>query len=231
MTALLLLGPQTPLLFQGQEFAATAPFLYFADHEEKLAALVRKGRASFLRQFPSIAEAADADPHVIAEPSRPETFERCKLDFREREEHAEVYALHRDLLRLRREDDGFGSGRSDLVHAAVLSPHALLLRFSCEAGDRLLVVNLGPDLDLSSAPEPMLAPPEARDWRLLWSSEDPRYGGSGSGEPYALGGFRLPAESALAFAADPVEPEPAAAEDGAPPFTSGGEASRRDEER
>ena len=44
LTALLLLGPQTPLLFQGQEFAASAPFLFFADHVAPLAASVRKGR-------------------------------------------------------------------------------------------------------------------------------------------------------------------------------------------
>jgi signal transduction histidine kinase len=55
MTALLLLAPQTPMLFQGQEFAASAPFLYFADHEPELAELVRSGRRKFLAQFPSLA--------------------------------------------------------------------------------------------------------------------------------------------------------------------------------
>src|SRR5436190_7809455 len=55
MTALLLLGPWTPMLFQGQEFAASSPFLYFADFEGDLLAGVRKGRAEFLQQFPSIA--------------------------------------------------------------------------------------------------------------------------------------------------------------------------------
>src|SRR5690606_38790927 len=51
MTALLLLGPQTPMLFQGQEYAASSPFFYFADHNPELARLVAKGRAEFLAQF------------------------------------------------------------------------------------------------------------------------------------------------------------------------------------
>jgi maltooligosyltrehalose trehalohydrolase len=42
-----------------------------------------------------------------------------------------------------------------------------------------LVVNLGSDLHLAPAPEPLLAPPEGMDWTILWSSEDPRYGGDG----------------------------------------------------
>ena len=55
VTALLLLLPGTPMLFQGQEFWASAPFLYFADHEPELAAMVEKGRGEFMRQFPSLA--------------------------------------------------------------------------------------------------------------------------------------------------------------------------------
>src|SRR6185436_9557828 len=54
LTALLLLGPATPMLFQGQEFGASAPFLYFADHGRELAEQVRRGRADFLKQFPSL---------------------------------------------------------------------------------------------------------------------------------------------------------------------------------
>ena len=52
LTALMLLTPCTPLLFQGQEFAASAPFLYFARRGEELDPLIRKGRHEFLTQFP-----------------------------------------------------------------------------------------------------------------------------------------------------------------------------------
>ncbi len=110
MTALLLLGPATPMLFQGQEFAASSPFLFFADLPPELAKLVRAGRAELLAQFPSIAgpEAQAA----LADPAHRLTFERSKLDLTERERHGAAYALHVDLLRLRKEDPVFrGTGR------------------------------------------------------------------------------------------------------------------------
>ena len=106
MTALLLLSPGTPMLFQGQEFAASAPFLYFADFEPELAAAVRNGRGEFLRQFPSIVDLVDRN--VLADPGDPATFARCTLDLDERATHAAAYALHIDLLRLRRDDTAFG---------------------------------------------------------------------------------------------------------------------------
>ena len=47
-----------------------------------------------------------------------------------------------------------------------------------DGDDRLLLVNLGRDLPLDPAPEPLLAPPEGMRWEVVWSSEDPRYGGT-----------------------------------------------------
>jgi maltooligosyltrehalose trehalohydrolase len=179
MTALLLLGPGTPLLFQGQEFGTSSPFLYFAHHKPDLSKLVRKGRAEYLKQFPRAA-----DPAMVAElpdPGDRRTFERSRPDPAEREKNRHVMDLHRDLLRLRREEPAF---RDPRVDGAVLGPEAFVLRFfGAERGgpdDRLLVVNLGRDLHLHAAPEPLLAPPEGRRWETHWSSEDPRYGGSGT---------------------------------------------------
>lgn len=193
LTALLLLGPGTPMLFQGQEFAASSPWFYFADHEPELAEAVRKGRAEFLSQFPSLAGVAGALP----DPCARATFERSRLDLAERERHAPVYRLHRDLLRLRREDPVFASQGRHGLDGAVLGPGALALRFFAEDGrDRLLLVNLGADLVLRPAPEPLLAPPEGRAWRLLWASEAPEYGGSGL-RPLEEEGWHLAARSAL----------------------------------
>ncbi|MBZ0233118.1 MAG: malto-oligosyltrehalose trehalohydrolase, partial [Deltaproteobacteria bacterium] len=102
MTALLLLGPMTPLLFQGQEHGASSPFLYFVDHAGELGGLVTEGRAAFMRQFPSVIayerEQALPDPGALA------TFERARLDLgeRAREPHRRVWHLHADLLALRR---------------------------------------------------------------------------------------------------------------------------------
>ena len=198
MTALLLLLPGTPLLFQGQEFAASSPFLYFADFDGDLAAAVRKGRGEFLRQFPSIVD-LERRGDVLADPGDPATFERCRLDFSERETHADAYALHIDLLRMRREQTAFAAQRAGGIDGAVLSRSALALRFFTpdHLDDRVLVVNLGPDLARGSFAEPLLAPPPGLDWAVSWSSEDPQYGGSGTPEVWPDGCWMIPAESAL----------------------------------
>ena len=193
MTAVLLLGPQIPMLFQGQEFASSKPFVYFADHDPELARLVRKGRAEFLAQFPSI------DANRVPDPAARETFERCVLDLDERKRNASACALHRDLLRLRREDPAF---RSSPVDGAVLSGEAFVLRYFRGAGDRLLLVNLGRDLVFNPSPEPLLAPPEGARWKVLWSSEDPRYGGSGTGAIESGDGWRLPGQSTVVMSAN-----------------------------
>jgi len=180
LTALFLLSPGTPLLFQGQEFAASAPFLFFADHAADLAQRVREGRQEFLRQFfgPNSPEGGNS----LADPCDPATFGRCKLDLSEREEHAEVYALHRDLLRLRSDDPVFSAQRAGRIQGAVIAAEALLLRYFGHRGDdRLVIVNLGREVLWGPVAEPLTAPPNAKDWILLWSSENPRYGGSGTG--------------------------------------------------
>jgi maltooligosyltrehalose trehalohydrolase len=203
LTAVLLLGPATPMLFQGQEFSASAPFLYFADHHAELARLVRKGRAEFLQQFPSIATAEVA--RALADPGDRATFERCKLDFTERERHAEAYALHRDLLRLRREDAVFAAQGAHGVDGAVLGDDAFVVRFFGERDDdRLMLVNLGADLVLDIMPEPLLAPPADTRWTLLWSSEHPRYGGGGAVAPTSTGAWTLPGHAGLVLRADPI---------------------------
>ncbi|MEW5851540.1 MAG: malto-oligosyltrehalose trehalohydrolase [Myxococcota bacterium] len=179
LTALFLLAPGTPLLFMGQEFNASSPFVYFADHEGDLGRAVREGRMDFLTQFPGIQDAAGRA--LVADPGDSATVARCKLDFRERETHAPAYRLHQDLLRLRREDPNFSAQDRDRLHGAVLGEEAFLLRWlHPEGDDRLLLVNLGRDLPLRPAAEPLLAPPRECPWTTLWSSEDPRYGGDGT---------------------------------------------------
>jgi maltooligosyltrehalose trehalohydrolase len=199
LTALLLLAPGTPMLFQGQEFAASAPFVFFADHDDRLRALVREGRIQFLAQFRNLAQPEARA--CFADPGDPATFERCKLDFSERSKHAPLYQLHKDLLRLRREDPVFRAQRPGGVDGAVLGPEAFVLRyFGGTPGsddDRLLLVNLGVDLRFDPAPEPLLAPPEDRLWEVGWSSEDPRYGGCGTAPPDAPDNWRIPGHAAV----------------------------------
>jgi maltooligosyltrehalose trehalohydrolase len=205
LTAVLLLGPGTPMLFQGQEFAASSPFFYFADFPEALARLVCQGRAESLKQFRSLDNPAMQAglPH----PEDPRTFERSKLDLSERQRHTEIYALHRDLLRLRRQDPVLCEAqRPGGMDGAVLGPEAFVLRFfGVHGNDRLLIVNLGRDLPLLPAPEPLLAPPEEREWQTLWSSEDPRYGGCGTAPLDTEQNWQIPGHAAVVLWPTPVE--------------------------
>jgi maltooligosyltrehalose trehalohydrolase len=220
LTALLLLGPQTPMLFQGQEFACSAPFLFFADHRPELAAQVLKGRREFTAQFANLARPELAD--TLAVPHDAASFERCKLDHAERERgmHREAWQLHHDLLALRRGDTCLQRAQGQRsIDGAVLSPDAFVLRFFGEAGDdRLLVVNLGRTLHLDPAPEPLLAPPARGAWHVAWSSQEPCYGGIGTlppdaaeadrsvpgrKVPRAFDNWRLQGETALLLAPNP----------------------------
>jgi maltooligosyltrehalose trehalohydrolase len=181
LTAVMLLAPATPLLFQGQEFSASSPFLFFADHEPHLQQAVTRGREESMRQFRS--RTGEDYTGYFADPCDRSTFERSKLDPSERERNAEAYQLHRDLLRLRRDDKVFAVQDASRIHGAVLADEAFLLRyFGASGDDRLLLVNLGRSLECRPATEPLLVPPEGRRWVLLWSSENPRYGGIGTGE-------------------------------------------------
>jgi maltooligosyltrehalose trehalohydrolase len=182
----------------GQEFAASSPFLFFADHPEDLAVQVRKGRAEFVSQFRSLAT-PEMQQRLI-DPNDPATFELCKLDLTERESHSQAYALHCDLLRLRREDAVFSNRRAGALDGAVLGPEAFVLRFFTDSGnDRILIVNFGRDLQLFPAPEPLLAPPQRMRWETLWSSEAPRYGGTGTAPLETDEGWRIPGHAACAL--------------------------------
>jgi maltooligosyltrehalose trehalohydrolase len=198
-TSLLLLAPATPMLFQGQEFASSAPFYFFADHHPELAKLVREGRRAFLSQFSSLAQSSDPpvpDPDDIA------TFERCRLNLAEIESHDWAVQLHRDLLRLRRDDPTFRLQKHRGVDGAVLGPETLLLRFFGEepALDRLLLFNLGTELDCAPMAEPLLAPPAGKRWQLAWSSEETRYGGSGTPALRLDAVWLLPGQAACVLA-------------------------------
>ena len=207
ITAYLLLAPGTPLLFQGQEFGASSPFCFFADHQGELRDPVREGRWRFLSQFPSVAQAA-VQPH-LPDPGELATFEKCKLDFTERRKHAPIYRMHQDLLRLRREDPVFQAATAGrgFIDGAVLGSECFVLRYfgGNPGDDRLLLVNLGLDLVVGTMPEPLIAPPAAAAWQLLWSSEDPRYGGSGTPPP-EVKAWVMPGHAAVVLRPEPVKP-------------------------
>ena len=200
VAALLLLAPGTPLLFQGQEFAASSPWCFFADHEDELRRQVREGRLKFLSQFVSLSGADTQEQQP--DPGDPETFEMCKLDLGQRQKHASVYRMHRDLLRMRRQDPVFQravrAGRK-VIDGAVLAGECFVLRYFGERGgdDRLLIVNLGKEQDIAAAGEPLIAPPQDAAWELQWSSEDPLYGGSGTPPQDQGESWKIPGHAAI----------------------------------
>lgn len=201
ISGLLMLMPGTPMLFQGQEYGATTPFLYFCDHKSEISKKVRDGRATFLAQFPSLS--LQEMQAVFQDPGNPHTFEISKLDFSERDRHTGIYQLHKDLIALRRTDPVFSKPRHQGTDGAILSQSAFVLRyFSENDGDRLLVVNLGTDLYLSPSPEPLLAAPAGKSWRVIWSSENPIYGGLGTFPPAADDNWRIPGNAAVAFTSE-----------------------------
>jgi maltooligosyltrehalose trehalohydrolase len=197
VTALTLLTPGTPMLFQGQEFGASSPFLFFADHKPELAKLIKAGRMEFLGQWRSLVlpemQKCFDDPHA------PETFEKCKLDHAEVGKHSETYALHKHLLRLRREDPIICRQGADGIDGAVFSCQCLAVRFFSPGfqQDRLLLVNLGVEVDLDPAPEPLLAPPLCMEWVKMWSSEDPQYGGCGTPPLDTEQNWKIPGQAAV----------------------------------
>ena len=204
LTSLLLLGPWTPLLFQGQEFGATTPFLYFSEvGDEKLQEAVREGRFKFLAQFPSVN-----DPNVqklLAVPSARSTFDRSKLDWSNAGQSEQLSSLFRDLIRLRADDSRFRELVPGGVDGAVLGRQCFLLRYFGKAAgeERLLMVNFGNWRRLSPVPEPLLAPPLNCEWETLWTSENPKYGGLGFVPFDADVEWQLPAESVVALRAVP----------------------------
>jgi maltooligosyltrehalose trehalohydrolase len=105
--ALLLTAPFVPLLFQGEEWAASSPFHYFTAHEdEALGRQVAEGRR---REFAAFGW----EPQVIPDPQDPETFARSQLrwDERTRGEHAAMLAWHRALIQLRQQRPSLRDGR------------------------------------------------------------------------------------------------------------------------
>jgi maltooligosyltrehalose trehalohydrolase len=186
------------MLFQGEEYGSSPRFTYFAHHQGELARLVRSGRSEFMAQFPAW-KSEEVRATLLDDPALRSTFELCKLDADERERDVEFGPFFRDLFALRQGDPTIRDQAAHGMDGAVLAPAAFVLRLFGPPGegDRLLVVNLGPDCTLVPAPEPLLAPPLGCRWALLWSSDDPRYGGDGGESAETDEGWRLRGESTV----------------------------------
>jgi maltooligosyltrehalose trehalohydrolase len=208
MVSLLLLGPQVPMLFQGQECATTAPFTYFADHEGDLADAVRKGRLEFLSQFPALTDPETRE--VLPDPHDERAFKACRISWCGHPGSEEARLLHTDLLTLRRSDvvlSGLGTPATQ-VATSVPAPEVVLLRYSAGEDERLVLVNLGRRTTLRMN-DPLLATASSQlRWTMFWCSERAVYGGTGVAPLLPEGQWTLQANCAYVFRAEPALPKP-----------------------
>jgi maltooligosyltrehalose trehalohydrolase len=170
-TVALLCSPETPMLFMGQEWAASSPFFYFTDHNEELGRLVREGR---VREFAKYSDFTDpARLATIPDPQLESTFLSSKLDLAERyhEPHASILRLYRALLRLRRDEATFRT-RGHIAYP--LGGDGIAIHHAIDSGSELVAIirfeGSGP---LSFGCYPEVAPqptPEA-----ILTTEDPTF--------------------------------------------------------
>ena len=142
VSTLLLFLPMTPLLFMGQEWAASSPFLFFTDHDEALGRLVSQGRREEFKTFAAFSEPSARAR--IPDPQDVRTFEASRLDWDERGRgaHARTLELYRALLRLRRSDPVLRSSPREGLSAEAVG-EVLVVRRVADAGQRCLLLNLG----------------------------------------------------------------------------------------
>jgi maltooligosyltrehalose trehalohydrolase len=204
--ALELLSPCTPLIFMGSEFGSTKPFLYFTDHDGDLGRRVSEGRAN---EFRELWHDEDGESREPPDPQDEETFRRCILDLSEREQplHREMYALHRELLRLRRSDPVLCVQDRWRLLAESPAPGVVAFeRWDDDGRRRLVAVNFGEAFELSLDAQAWLGDARALSWQAVLSTAEQRFAGPGCD----LGGLALrpgaavnfPARSAVLWQAD-----------------------------
>ncbi len=168
LSVLLLLLPETPLLFMGQEWAASTPFQFFTDHNPELGRAVTEGRRREFSRFQAFADPAARG--AIPDPQSRDTFRASRLDWGEREHgsHAGVVRLYRRLLALRRELTA-----PDEFAVAAQDDDVLRLERVSRGGSLLALVRLRGEGDVRVGP----------GWRPGWTTEDREF----TDEPVPVG--------------------------------------------
>ncbi|MCO5226037.1 MAG: malto-oligosyltrehalose trehalohydrolase, partial [Thermomicrobiales bacterium] len=183
-SALLLFDPETPLIFMGQEFAASTPFSFFTDMPEELGKMVTEGRRREFSGFAAFSDPATRDG--IPDPQAESTFTRSKLRLEERDTHGGIYGLYRDLIQLRRSQPAMRSTDRRTCVATAMGAELIQVVRSANGQELVLLANFGPETSV----------PHDGDWSLLLSTDEVRYGGNGNPTE---AGF-VPARSALIMA-------------------------------
>jgi maltooligosyltrehalose trehalohydrolase len=167
-------SPFLPLLFMGEEYGETAPFLFFTSFEDPhLVNAVREGRKRELGAHYSEGDFAD--------PQAESTFERCKLDWSkpERSPYAQILRLHRDLISLRKKHPSLGNGRKDLTEIQFDEKSKLfVMKRTGPSGDAALIV-----CNFSADGQTIPVAPTPLNWRLVLWTGDEAYGGNSNPRP------------------------------------------------
>jgi len=166
-----LLSPFVPMLFMGEEYGETAPFLYFTSHGDPgLVEAVRNGRKSEFAAF-------GWSPDEIPDPQDPATFEDSRLKWCDEQLHARLWKLHQRLIALRRSEPALRPDEVEvdaIAPAAPRSPGTLLVRYRRREHEAVIVLNFSEQprtLDVA------LRPPS---WRRVLDTEHEEWGGKGS---------------------------------------------------
>lgn len=180
LSALLLVSPYTPLLWMGQEWAASTPFLYFTDHPPELGKLVTEGRRKEFGRFSAFRD--EALQNTIPDPQAADTFERSRLNWEERsaEPRAGMLELYRRLLELRHTAPALQRHDRAAFDVWELGEATLALRRgSPDDVTLMLLCHLAGEITLLPGEYPELDPPPGRRWRPLLVTEELRFGGAG----------------------------------------------------
>ncbi|MDH5668907.1 MAG: DUF3459 domain-containing protein, partial [Nitrospira sp.] len=201
MRALVLLAPNIPLLFMGEEYGETAPFQYFIEHgDPALIEAVRKGRQREFAHFGWNAE-------DIPDPQGEATFERSRLNWDGRDDRQEQL-LHwtKELIRLRKTVPTLGAGDAEGLHHTVLGveqEHVVVLHRWSDKGDGSLII-----LGFNREPVSLVLTEPPGQWRRRLDAGSAKFGGCEEGalpEELAIDthGFSLtiPPFAAAVFAA------------------------------
>ena len=169
-STLLLTAPMTPLLFMGQEWAASSPFQFFTDLEPGLGTLVTEGRRREFKDFPGFSDPAARA--LVPDPQDRATFERSRLDWSERTlpVHERCLALYTELLRLRSTHGAFAASPAMRGEAEAIGDDVVVMRREDEGARFLVVVRLA-----GAGPVRIDTGSPGTSARTVLTTEEPRF--------------------------------------------------------
>lgn len=189
-STLLLFAPETPLIFMGQEFAASTPFSFFTDMPDELGKLVTEGRRREFGEFGAFGDKELRDS--IPDPQARTTFERSRLRIEERVYHDGICALYRDLIAMRKSEPAMRGGDRAATYAEALGAEVISVNRQADGFMLWLVANFGPETTVE------------KDlwWNERFSTQDLRYGGNSEQIQWSRDAISIPARTAVIFACE-----------------------------